>query len=267
MAYINFAGAPFATQTAKTANYTILSSERDIPVDSSAGVFTVTLPASPGDSQSHTITDVSGACGGYTVTVGGGGANIGGMSSFAMSEAGATLTVKYCAAFTRWLIVGYTTRAPALWYSAARHATRSAATSSAGNFTVGCRFYANIDVNCIGVRFYWIAAASKSVKVSLWDNTGTRLATATVTVPSTGIYAGFFASVALTAYALYRVTCWQTDGANYTNNSSTPYFNPPVLGGAAVFWDLTRLYLAGDAAPTTTAASEVYTSDPILVYP
>lgn len=264
-----YIGAGFQTQTAKAANYTVLTTDLDIPVDSTAGSFTVTLPASPSDASRFTITDVTGGCGGFLVTVAGGGHNIGPSSTFGMRDAFASLTVQYNSAHSVWVVIRYTSRQPPLWYSAVRHVTRSAATNASGNGAVGTRFFANDDFTCIGVRFYWIVASSKSVKVSLWDDSGTRLGSATVTVASTGVCGGFFSGVSLTAYARYRVSAWQTDGLNYTANSTTPYITGSNNGGVGVFWDTVKLFAnsSGDLVPNTVATSETYGVEPILLYP
>lgn len=265
----NSLAQPWSSTTAQTANYTVLAADIDVPVDSTTGPFTVTLPASPTEAETHTVSDVTGGCGGSPVTVAGNGHNIGSSANFNMGEAYCRGTFKYNATKGIWIPAQYTTRAPPLWYSPTRHTTRSAATNTSGNFTVGCQFYANVDLICIGIKFYWIVASSKSVKVSLWDSVGgTRLANVTVTVPSTGVYGGFFATPqALTAYTLYKVTCWQTDGANYTTNTSTVYFTPPGIGGVGVFWNNIKMFIAGDNVPTSTGTTETYSPEPILVYP
>lgn len=149
--------------------------------------------------------------------------------------------------------------------------TRSGAslgiTNAAGNFTVGTRFHVGQPgVSCTGVRFY-SPTAGKSVKVSLWNAAGTRLDSVTVTGAVGVNVASFSASTALTPHALYRVSMWQTDTVNYypfpAANANPPA--RPFYAGGVVVLDNIALFLAGDAAPITTAAAEAYPVEPILV--
>lgn len=69
--------------TAKTANYTVLSTDDNVLCDTSAGGFTVTLPATPANGEVHTI--ILDAVGGGNLTVDGNGNNINGVASFIMN--------------------------------------------------------------------------------------------------------------------------------------------------------------------------------------
>ena len=60
----------------KTANYTVLSTDQRIYVDSSGGVFTITLESSPATDRQLEIIDSVGGCGSNTVTADGNGNNI-----------------------------------------------------------------------------------------------------------------------------------------------------------------------------------------------
>jgi len=62
----------------KTANYTVLSTDQRIYVDSSGGAFTITLESSPATDRELEIIDSVGSCGTNAVTVAGNGNNING---------------------------------------------------------------------------------------------------------------------------------------------------------------------------------------------
>lgn len=99
-------GSGFAFKaTTVTSTYTIGTSEVGTPVDSSGGSFTVTLPASPTNNETHLLSDVSGACGLNPVTLSGGVANINGGASVVMAAAWGTLWVVYVSAAGMWKTV------------------------------------------------------------------------------------------------------------------------------------------------------------------
>lgn len=126
------------------------------------------------------------------------------------------------------------------------------------------------NIICTGVRFYWSVSTSKTVKVSLWDSGTTRLANVSVTVATTGVYEGIFATPqTLTKGSIYRVSAWQTDGANYTaatSNSSTTSFIPirPYFAGHGVSVSFLTDEGAGDAAPTSNDGTVINLLEPIF---
>jgi hypothetical protein len=69
----------------KTANYTALSSDQRIYVDSSGGAFTITLESSPTTDRELEIIDKTGSCTSFNVTVAGNGNNIIGSANYVMS--------------------------------------------------------------------------------------------------------------------------------------------------------------------------------------
>jgi len=71
--------------TTKTANYTLVGSDARIYVDSSAGAFTLTLPASPTNDKEYEIIDSVGSCNSNSVTIDGNGNNIIGNSTYLLS--------------------------------------------------------------------------------------------------------------------------------------------------------------------------------------
>lgn len=70
----------------KTANYTTISTDQRIYVDSSGGAFTITLEASPTTNNEIEIIDSVGSCGATTVTINGNGNNIMGSTTALMNS-------------------------------------------------------------------------------------------------------------------------------------------------------------------------------------
>jgi hypothetical protein len=73
------------TSSTKTANYTVVSSDQRIYVDSSSGIFTITLEASPTTNREVEIIDSVGNCNANTVTIDGNGNNIIGETTYLMN--------------------------------------------------------------------------------------------------------------------------------------------------------------------------------------
>ena len=69
----------------KTANYTTVSTDQRIYVDSSGGAFTITLEASPTTDKEIEIIDSTGNCQSFNVTIAGNGNNIVGAANWTMS--------------------------------------------------------------------------------------------------------------------------------------------------------------------------------------
>jgi hypothetical protein len=148
--------------------------------------------------------------------------------------------------------------------------------------TDGCMFFIRPGVNLdiTGIRFYWHGAAATTVKCVLWSVAGAVLATVNVVTAGAGIYTGTFASpvtcdpVGAGAGAFNRrYVCSVRDIGGgtpvYTKYDKTsapsncwPAF--PFFGGRRIGWINFALWIAGDAVPTSTAATEVYPVEPVL---
>jgi len=151
-------------------------------------------------------------------------------------------------------------------YSLARIGANVGGGVGVGSFTVGVQFYTTKNITCTGVRFYW-ANANKTVKTQLWSNAGSSLASTTTSVTSTGVYESVFSSPqTLSAGTLYKVSAWQTDGTNYTASTGfgSTFPSRPFYGGGHLTYVVINFYVAGDAVPTSSAASEIYLLEPIL---
>jgi hypothetical protein len=154
-----------------------------------------------------------------------------------------------------------------LW-SHARGAPYLSPSSSAGNFTTGVTFnVTRTGIRCIGMRFYVVASAAKTIKCKLYDAAGTLQQTTNVAVSANGVFETYWTTpFALTIFSLYRVCTWQTDGLNYTIyiNSAGNMPVRPFPAGGVVIYNSVQQFLAGDAAPTSLAGTETYPCEPIL---
>jgi|SRR5579885_938214 len=75
--------------------FTMLVSDDFIPVDSSTGVVTVSLPAAPALGKGYTIADQTGSAALNNITVSGNGHNISGSGTFVINSNFQSLTVVY----------------------------------------------------------------------------------------------------------------------------------------------------------------------------
>lgn len=118
---------------------------------------------------------------------------------------------------------------PLLPYDPAAEAALVGAPDSPGGagYTLGVAFVPlQSGLKCTGVRGYWAGGAG-TVKLSLYDDAGNRLASGTASVSGAGAISVTFGSpVSLTAGATYRA-------AMYSTTSSTGAYNPNLPSGAA----------------------------------
>lgn len=137
--------------------------------------------------------------------------------------------------------------------------------------TVGTRWYVSRALRCLGVRAYWIVpSGTKTLKVSLWDASNTRLANASATISGSQVQSIYFATpYTLTPGSLYRSSAYQTDGTSYMKATISGVFDVmvpprPFHAGAGLIFTQCTLYGAADTHPGSTAASEAYAVEPIL---
>jgi hypothetical protein len=88
----------------KTSNYSVLASDQGIPVDTTSGAITITLPSSPIDGERHLIADVSGTANTNNISVSGNGHTIVGLSTYIMTGQYNVLEVTYHLGKTVWMI-------------------------------------------------------------------------------------------------------------------------------------------------------------------
>jgi hypothetical protein len=160
------------------------------------------------------------------------------------------------------------------WVDITQMSTQLAPTAQSGSDTVGCTFLVGQSGTwtCTGVVFYWVVASgTKSVKCSIWDSAGTRLANVTVSSVTTGVWTGTFGSpVSLTVNAPYWIGCWQTDASNYVKSTRTTVANLYIpdggIIGPGILVGNRCMFASGDAKPTSLAATEMYLVQPVLSY-
>lgn len=145
-------------------------------------------------------------------------------------------------------------------------ASAAGTTLTAGNYTTATRFFVDRAATLTGVRFWWPGGASRTIKVSLWDAAGVRLASTTVAVNAAGLYVATFAA-ALTAGVIYRVSLWDNSGVSYlkTTSAAANVLVPARIfaAGGGLYYEAITYFGAGDTFPNGTG-SEAYLMDPLV---
>lgn len=148
------------------------------------------------------------------------------------------------------------------------------ATSRTSNVTTGMQFTVGQNCTCVGIRFYWASSGgAKTIRCKLWPNLGAQLASVDVAVNASGIYEGYFASAVtgLTAANNYRASAWDTLNTVLGVYTAITQTNVAGIIPRTTYWgaflvpqSITQ-FGNGDAIPTSTAATEFYCVEPILV--
>lgn len=89
----------------KTGNYSVLSGDTYIPVDTTTSAVTITLPAVPDEGERHLIADVGGNTSANNITINGNGHNIIGLSSYVITAPYNTLEIAYHSGKAIWVII------------------------------------------------------------------------------------------------------------------------------------------------------------------
>jgi hypothetical protein len=161
--------------------------------------------------------------------------------------------------------------APKLWTSRLMNgASLASLSNTAGNFTTGNRFTALTTRECIGIRFPgYCAGASKTFRLSLWDDATATLLASVDVVLATNTFrwcVGVFpAPVLLKAGRDYTVSCWHT-AAGFYIKTPTDGMNGflPITWGADLTLKAMNLWVAASGRPTSTSATESYWVEPAL---
>lgn len=135
------------------------------------------------------------------------------------------------------------------------------------DYTVGASYQTTRPTRITGIRFWWLRAAAnatENVKLSLWDRSGIRLATVTVTVGCDGPQVAYFTTpVDLPAYSRIIATMYFATGHSKvllnTSLVQRPSFgggggssgSVSTLAGPGLLFDQGAQYVAGDAFPLT----------------
>lgn len=132
--------------------------------------------------------------------------------------------------------------------------------ANGGNFTTGCQFVVNRNLNITGAEIFVPASlAGKNLKVQLWTDAGVSLKNVTLTSIATGSNVATFSTpYAATSGVTYRVSMWIDDGSNYMRAGSIPRIAATV---AAAYLSVS-LFAGGDAFPNTSALGEQYPINP-----
>jgi hypothetical protein len=167
--------------------------------------------------------------------------------------------------------------------------------TSASAITVGVRFFCTDARSCRGVRFFWklsgsspspVSGYAETVIVSLWDASGTKLATTTVAVglpvggggcgQSVALVALFSSAKSLTKEARYTVSMAGSSAHAYpyatsaTLNTSplllSPLLSMPIDRGDGCIIEAERYGTGTDAFPVTSTSpsAEAHFIEPVL---
>ncbi len=165
-----------------------------------------------------------------------------------------------------------------IWWSPVQIASRNAPAFTVGNFTVGQGFIPLDAMTQTGVKFYYPDTTSRAIKVSLWDDTGTRVATSTATYSTVGVKTVTWSSpvsvTAAHAYALWFVSFWETGGSGLIKITSAPAASFqvfPAPNGESITWRSVGAYASGtgDVIPNSfwTAGGDIYPIEPVFTVP
>jgi hypothetical protein len=177
-----------------------------------------------------------------------------------------------------WTALGGGSTVRNLWWSPVDIAGNVAPSfSSAGSFAVGQGFMPQVAMTQTGVRFYYPDTTSRTIKVSLWDNTGTRVATSTATYNTAGVktvtWGTPVAVMSSQAYKYWNVSMWDTSGTGFIQTtgvaaSEEPTF--PAQNGPSISWRAISSYGTGDVSPSATFNSTggaIYPIEPVFTVP
>lgn len=137
--------------------------------------------------------------------------------------------------------------------------------ATGGSFTVGVEAYFTKAVVVHGVRFF-PPVASKTIRASMWTTSGL-VTSVDLAVGPLKTYEAIFATPQdVPPFAVRRFSQWQTDGGSYAVQSNASLQSLPALpflSSPSIVWRSMNNFVAGDANPSSTSASERYPVEPI----
>ncbi len=149
--------------------------------------------------------------------------------------------------------------------------------ASFANHTCGTRFMTSQAITVTGIQMYCPGTSAKTVKLSLWNKAGTRLANVSVSCGSgasttTGT---FGSSQALSAGLLYYVSGWITDGslglgygvANSDTGIADSQTGVKFPGSASIFWTGWGADSTGDTFPNGDNSNVMCQFVPVYTVP
>ncbi len=174
-------------------------------------------------------------------------------------------------------ITGFAGLKPIWWSPVDIAGSYAPAFNAGGTFSVGQGFVPQVAMTQTGCRFYYPDTTSRSIKVSLWDDAGTRIATDTHTYNTVGIKnITWSSSVPVTSghyQKIWYVSMWETSGTGFieiVSPDSAYYTTFPGQNGENIAWKAVGTYAGGDAKPSATfnpTGGNVYPVEPIFTIP
>ncbi len=217
----------------RDSDNTTLAGSTSSEAQSSAATFTPTDGFDPGTK--------------YNVTVSG-----------ARNTAGTTMASGYTTSFT----TAGASACPCTLMESSTQPTQDDA-GDGGAVTLGVKFKPSVDGYIKGIRYYRSAANTGTHKGTLFDNSGTALASVNFTDSGTGWQtANFSSSVAVTAGTTYVAAYYAPNG----HYSADPYvFWQPMINTPLESSDTGSVYLYGDGFPTQSYLGANYYVDVVFV--
>ncbi len=163
-----------------------------------------------------------------------------------------------------------------LWFSPAEYLSAIGSALGASSLTMSHQWVWTRNATVQGIRFYYPGPTSYTIKASLWQIGGSRLANGTVAVSTAGYYTVTFGSpVSVSANVKYFTGLWETSATSYWNTASVSMpavyssVGPSVLltgdAGSGIIGGI--YYASGDAVPATYASGYCNGSEPVFTVP
>ncbi len=161
---------------------------------------------------------------------------------------------------------------PTTFYTMVDVATNVTLRSNAGSFTTGVQFWPQISKTVSGVRFVWRGSVlgSRTVRCRIWRAGASQASVDVVAPASDSVVTATFASPYVVPSGSINsghwATMWDTTGGNYVfvNNIDVVFPTLPWVATSQVLYRDNAAFVAGDAQPSGSAASERYPVDPIF---
>ena len=156
------------------------------------------------------------------------------------------------------------------WSSVDINAALAPTNVGAGSFSTGRRYQFTRRVIITGIRVYYSYTGSDTIRLRVWDSSGTGQGSVDVSTTTNGIYTGTFSS----AYTLPSsevgklITCsmWSTGGTRYGGGAVASYIAEPAtpyVCGECCLLPVDNCYAGGNAMPVSAYRPEMYAVEPV----
>jgi hypothetical protein len=156
------------------------------------------------------------------------------------------------------------------FFSPVDHAVKAlSGTIGNGSWTLGTRFYLTRACTITKIRFAYPTSGTPDVKVSLWDEGGSAIASGTVTVAGAGVYE-YTINHVVDSSNIYKpfTVGFHIVGGGYVNYPFGTFGRaaplPPSLGGPSIVWTAHNVQAGGDTFPSGGAAVEWSAIEPVI---